>query len=245
MATGRTVKALLVDCDGVLNDNEKRLEMQGNAVAPFFGVSWREVVDAWFVVNQKLYDTYRRTLTAEEYYKKMNAERPMRFKMLGEHLKKEVSDKDAEALAHVWEAAFRAYDEHPVRFDDVLPFLERIKTLGVPMVLVSGMTEENRWMLLKKLGIDTYFTKVYASNTVGYQKQQPEFYMHVRTDLGLSGDELAIVGDKCNDDVSAGKLGILTILLVRTPQEIQCAPDHVVRDLHEAGAIITSYVRSS
>lgn len=244
MATRRVVKTLLVDCDGVLNDNDRRLEMQGNAIASFFAVSWREAVDAWFTVNQQLYDTYRRTLTGEEYYKKMAAERPVRFKMLGAHLKKEVSDNDAFTLARAWEEAYKAYDEHPVRFDDALPFLERVRSLGIPMALVSGMTEENRWALLKKLELDGFFKKVYASNTVGCQKQQPAFYERVLSDLGVDGRDTAIVGDKCNDDMSAGTFGVLTVLLMRTPHEVECAPDHIVRDLHEAGAIITSYGRT-
>jgi FMN phosphatase YigB (HAD superfamily) len=248
MATSRTIKTLLVDCDGVLNNNAIRQKMQGEAVASFFGTGWKEVVDAFFRANQKMYDTYRPTMTAEEYKEKWLQNDVYRFKLMGEELGVAVSDSDGEKLSTLWRSAWTAYDEHPVRYDDALLFLEHMKALGIPMVLVSGVTNENRWELLSLLGIQEYFTRAFGTQSVGYQKKDVRFYESVLNEIGASPEETAIIGDHPIDDVGAGRLGIYTIHLLR-PEDPRAPvydvgePNAVVHDLHEAADHIEQLVK--
>lgn len=55
---------------------------------------------------------------------------------------------------------------------------------------------------LARVGLDTYFQKIYCFKNTGLQKSPP-FYRHILRDLGASPEEAVMVGDSFENDVLA------------------------------------------
>jgi FMN phosphatase YigB (HAD superfamily) len=214
----------------------------------------QEAVQAYFEANTEMRELYRAGLSAEAYKMQWGSNDAERFRLLCARHMPKYGRKEWEALAKAWRDAWNAYDEHPVVFADAAPFLERMRTCGLRLVLVSGETRENRRMLLEKLGLMKYFAAVYAVQDVGHPKGELAFYEAVLSNEGVAAKECAIVGDDGTDDVGAGRLGIHTVHLVRAteyrPENTRRdeeypfgAPDVVVHDLIEAADSIEALVR--
>jgi 2-haloacid dehalogenase len=98
----------------------------------------------------------------------------------------------------------------------VVENLQRIKNMGHTIYLASGNTRENRMGILKSLDIDTFFTDVFAAQTIGYQKQQRQFWERVLSDLSANVSNITVVGNQLNDDIQHPlALGMQTILINR------------------------------
>lgn len=226
-------KLILVDCDGVLHDNDARLKRQATAVAKAFGnrpVS--EIIKAYFAAHQRVHDEFSN----------QHDDVPFHFQLMGEAFGVNIKSDQAADLARRWQAAYDDYQQNPETYPDAGPFLEALQAAGLRLVLVSGSTQQERQTFLQAMGLEHFFEAIFAANTVGFQKQQPGFYEHVIQQLGVSAADMAIVGDSYNDDMTAKRFGITTILLHRpgVPEKKpnEWVPDYVVNDLNQAAEII-------
>lgn len=226
------IKYLLIDCDGVLHDNDERLVRQAKAVQGFLGQSVEEIIRSYFSVHQYIHDN--------EMHNHNNQER--HFILLSQKFGLEISDQDAGNLAAAWQKAYDGYYLNPKKYDDVYPFLSAIAEIGLKVCLVSGSTREERRRLLEAMGFDSFFLDIFAANTIGYQKQDIRFYQEVLSQLGAKPEETAVLGDQYNDDISAGQLGLKTILLKRPGKEIKddgkYQPEKIISNLAEALPIL-------
>ena len=220
------IKALLVDCDGVMHDNSVRLKMQAGDSARFFGTSEEVLIQRYFSGHQTIHD--------QDMQSHDNTAR--HFQLIGEEADKPVTLDQAETLAGSWTQGYQDYEENLAAFPDAEPFLRGATDSGLQLYLESGQTVENRDTLLEGMGFERYFADIFAANSIGRQKQYPGFYEHVLRSVPFLADELAIVGDQYNDDMSAKRFGITTILLQRPgtrPTPNEWAPNCVVSSLDE------------
>ncbi|SEM71307.1 HAD family hydrolase [Lihuaxuella thermophila] len=80
-------------------------------------------------------------------------------------------------------------------FSDVLPALEKLKGMNIPMVVASNGFERYQRPVTDCLGITSYFQGYYTPERLSFAKPQPEFF-HFRGDR-----KLIHVGDRLDHDI--------------------------------------------
>jgi putative hydrolase of the HAD superfamily len=107
-------------------------------------------------------------------------------------------------------------------FPDVLPVLERLRSDGFRLGVVSNFEE---WLeqLLESLGVTGFFEVRVISGIEGYEKPDPRIFRLALDRMGVQPQEAAYVGDSVQFDVDpAIKVGMAGILLDRRDR----FPDH-------------------
>jgi HAD superfamily hydrolase (TIGR01549 family) len=227
------IQTLLVDCDGTLHDNRLRLERQAKAVKDAFGLTEGDLLEAYFDVHSRVHAEFR----------ERHDDIALHFELIAEAAARPIERGQAEMLAKKWREAYDEYQAAPVVFPDVRDFLAQMQKMGVELVLVSGSTEQERWELLKNMKIDGFFSRVFAANTLGCQKRDPSFYQIVIATLGIPAEQIGIVGDDPEDDLSAKRVGIYTLYLQRSSNGKPAGPweaDYIVHSLSEVAEALSS-----
>jgi putative hydrolase of the HAD superfamily len=98
-------------------------------------------------------------------------------------------------------------------YEDTIRALEQIKENGYKNVIVSNHIPELE-ELVRKIHLDEYFTKIYSSALIGYEKPNKKIYEYVLKDLSTEKDECIIIGDSFDSDIQGGiGTGIKSILV--------------------------------
>lgn len=86
---------------------------------------------------------------------------------------------------------------------------------------------------LARVHIDHYFTEIFTSKELGYQKPQAEFFESILHKLNLSARECVMIGnDYMKDIVAAKEVGLQTIYLSEDVGEYEYA-NAVIRSMDE------------
>ena len=108
-----------------------------------------------------------------------------------------------------------------VLYDDVLPTLERFKTRGLVLGLITNLVLEGAGT-----GLDSYLNFVVTSKEVGADKPEPAIFLAALGRAGTKPGETVYVGDQYRLDVlGARRVGINAVLIDRndiSPQVIDC-----------------------
>ena len=91
-------------------------------------------------------------------------------------------------------------------FDDVLPFLHRLRDRGIKIAVVSNCTENTR-PLLVATGVDALADTLVLSCEVGAAKPAPEIFQCALDRLGVTADAAVFIDDQpgyCAGSVAAG-----------------------------------------
>ena len=91
-------------------------------------------------------------------------------------------------------------------FDDVLPFLHRLRDRGIKIAVVSNCTENTR-PLLVATGVDALADTLILSCEVGAAKPAPEIFQCALDRLGVTADAAVFIDDQpgyCAGSVAAG-----------------------------------------
>lgn len=97
-------------------------------------------------------------------------------------------------------------------YEDTISCLEELVNKGYENIIISNHVPELE-ELVSRLGIDKYFSRVYTSAKVGYEKPNEEIYKHVLKDVDKEKD-IIMIGDNYNADVQGAlKLGLKAILV--------------------------------
>lgn len=84
-------------------------------------------------------------------------------------------------------------------YDDVLPCLDAIASLGIDLAVVSNW-DDRLEPLLGKLGLRKRFAAVVVSFEVGFTKPSPVIFEHAARKLGLPHEHILHVGDHRAED---------------------------------------------
>ena len=133
-------------------------------------------------------------------------------------------------------------------FDDVLPFLRRLRDRGIKIAIVSNCTENTR-ALLVATGVDALSDTLVLSCEVGAAKPAPEIFQCALDRLGVSADAAVFVDDQPGFCAGSVALGIRTVQIVRADLDRQSLDGQqstpgttVVRSLPEVEAIFPDAV---
>lgn len=235
MATQK-ITHVIFDLDGTLIDESSRLDAQASAVAWKFGESLEDkqkVIDAFFAAND----------TAEAYKENGKSEYkgniPWYMEEIGKMLGVEVTEEEATMLADAWREAYSDSYENPELFQDAVPCLQDLKDAGYILLLASGSTLESRQELLEEVGIDDYFSEIFAAADVGFQKQDIRFWEELLEQVDIKPEAIVVVGNQINDDIMHPQALSMTTVLVERPDTLkkhldpdeEITPDHTIEDL--------------
>jgi HAD superfamily hydrolase (TIGR01662 family) len=101
--------------------------------------------------------------------------------------------------------------------DDAIPTLKTLKEQDYRIGLVSN-AGDNRdvFQLVEKFDIEPFFDFILTSAACGYRKPHPRIFEMAITHWGYLPDEIAMVGDRLDADISGARpLGIFTIWIRR------------------------------
>jgi len=99
-------------------------------------------------------------------------------------------------------------------YDDVIPFLTRLRDRGIKIAIVSNCTENTRAMLVAT-GVDDLADELVLSCEVGSMKPYPEIYVTALEELGVAAVDAVFIDDQPTFCVGAEAVGIRPIQIAR------------------------------
>lgn len=130
-------------------------------------------------------------------------------------------------------------------YDDALPTLSRLKTLGYKTGIVTDGLSVKQWEKLIRLGVEDMFDTVVISEDVGTEKPDPKIFRKACMDLGVNPDECLYVGDRLDTDIlGANRSGMVSVRLLRgrykeqKPTGLQDRPMYEIKRLSEVLEIL-------
>lgn len=115
-------------------------------------------------------------------------------------------------LARNWELA-KEYDDfywnslinHMVIAKDALSFIEKCRSSGIDICIVSDMIANIQISKLQKLGISQGIKYLVTSEEVGVEKPDPRIFQAALNKLDLGPKEVIMIGDCDNKDIKGGQ----------------------------------------
>lgn len=95
--------------------------------------------------------------------------------------------------------------------EDVLGLVRDLRASGLGCHLVTNQNDVRASYLRHDLGYDDVFDRCFCSCEVGTTKDDPAFFEQVRDELGLAPDELLLVDDSPEHAESARLLGLRAV----------------------------------
>jgi putative hydrolase of the HAD superfamily len=120
---------------------------------------------------------------------------------------------------------------HTRLYDDAVPFLHQLRSLGMKVALVSNCPDNTR-ALLAHLNLDQLAHHTILSCEIGFAKPSPEIYEAALAALEVSPTETVMVDDLEEYCGGADTAGVKAIRLAREGQQAD-ARFPVARSLHD------------
>ncbi|ASK26373.1 phosphoglycolate phosphatase [Neisseria chenwenguii] len=127
--------------------------------------------------------------------------------------------RNNEAQAEIWEKGFvffmKYYRDHLSDFTRPYPEtaagLALLKSLGIPLVVITNKNEILAAELLKQLGLADYFSLILGGDSLPEKKPSPLPLVHAAEVLGIDTANMMMVGDSKNDILAAKAAGCLSV----------------------------------
>ncbi|MDO5639736.1 MAG: phosphoglycolate phosphatase [Neisseria sp.] len=127
--------------------------------------------------------------------------------------------RDQQAEQSQWEQGFsffiRHYREH--LSDHTRPYPETeaglglLKSLGIPLVVITNKNEILAVELLQQLGLADYFSLILGGDSLAEKKPSPLPLLHAAEVLNINPANMMMVGDSKNDILAAKAAGCLSV----------------------------------
>ena len=122
-------------------------------------------------------------------------------------------------------------------YDDVLPFLEKLRSRGIAIAIVSNC-DENMREVLSELGVSAFADALALSCEVGAAKPKARIYRHALEALGVTAEAALFVDDNADFCAAGAAMGLSAVQIVRGQAEAEVVPGiTVVRSLPEVEAM--------
>jgi putative hydrolase of the HAD superfamily len=121
-------------------------------------------------------------------------------------------------------------------YDDALPFLRELRSLGVKVAIVSNCDENTR-PLLAASGVAALADALILSCEVGAEKPQAAIYQQALDRLGVPAGGALFIDDNAAFCAGAEELGVSALRIVRGQAGGHPPGDGVVTSLTEVGAM--------
>ncbi|MFD7522787.1 HAD family hydrolase [Paenibacillus chitinolyticus] len=129
------------------------------------------------------------------------------------------------------------YVQSAVHMEHAVEVLERFKSRGLPLGLITNGRTDIQYGKIDKLQLRDYFGVILVSEEAGIKKPDKRIFQLALDRLGLAADEAVFVGDHPHNDIGgAGQAGIRGIWLQRNQpwdDSLKEAPLHRIVSLAE------------
>ncbi len=122
--------------------------------------------------------------------------------------------------------------------------LNNLKAEGYDLYIVTNGIEHTQKRRLTRAGILPYFTDIFVSEAVGYQKPRKEYFDYVLShikekDIG----RVLLIGDSLSSDIKGAEYAGINCIWLRHDAAADCGerkPDYIISDLREVEEILNS-----
>ncbi|QEY26346.1 phosphoglycolate phosphatase [Neisseria zalophi] len=192
MKTIEHVQAVAFDLDGTLCDSVPDLAAAANAAREHLGLSALPIETVKSYVGDGVAKLIHRVLT-------------------------ETYEEEAEPAQ--WEQGFtffiRYYHDHLSVYTRPYPETEAglklLKSLGIPLIVITNKNEVLAVELLKQLGLADYFSLILGGDSLSEKKPSPLPITHAAEVLNIQPADMIMVGDSKNDILAAKAAGCLSV----------------------------------
>ena len=182
------VQAVAFDLDGTLVDSVPDLAAAANEMRAVLGMERLPEATVRSYVGDGIAVLVHRALTDDEY-----------------------GQADLPLFERGSEVFLRYYADHIA--DQTRPYPETeaglglLKSLGIPLAVVTNKSDLLAIKLLKALKLEQYFSIVVGGDTLNVRKPSGEPLRHVAGGLGIQTQNMLMVGDSRNDMLAAKDAG--------------------------------------
>jgi phosphoglycolate phosphatase len=118
---------------------------------------------------------------------------------------------DPQACAQALPVYERCYESvngaHTVVYPGVLEGLEKLRAQGLALACVTNKSGRFTLPLLEQTGLRHYFEEVVAGDALPRKKPEPDQLLHACAKLGISPNDMLMIGDSINDAQAARAAG--------------------------------------
>lgn len=126
--------------------------------------------------------------------------------------------------------------------DGAKELCEELKNEGYDLYIVTNGVAATQARRLTKAGLLPYFTEVFISETVGYQKPRKEYFDYVLDYIPEKDKEkIILIGDSLSSDIKgAMNVGLKSVWLNLFGAELpdEYSPDYIISDIREVKNIL-------
>lgn len=123
---------------------------------------------------------------------------------------------EGEALENAVMMFLEKYAEAPAKyskfFPEVLETLDKLKEQGYVLGICTNKTEKMAALIVKELGIDSYFDCVAGGDRITEKKPAPEPLFNCAKEMGCEPEDIIFVGDSETDSATAKNADVSFIL---------------------------------
>ncbi len=149
----------------------------------------------------------------------------------------EFKESKQELFEMFFELLSEKYLEKALPKNNIIPFLEKLKNIGVKMGIATATGEAALIPLLQKFNMLQYFSAIYSTYTVGAPKSQPSVYDVVLAQLGVDKSSTWIFEDALYAAKTAKQSGYNVVGIFdnseKNPQELKEIADIYISDYNE------------
>jgi putative hydrolase of the HAD superfamily len=100
------------------------------------------------------------------------------------------------------------FESESTRDEEVLSIVRALREKGVKCYIATRQEKYRMQYLLDVVGLKEYFDSTFVTCEVGYDKSEPEFFIHALNELGLKPEEVLFFDDTQKNVDTARALGI-------------------------------------
>src|SRR5262249_12863389 len=100
---------------------------------------------------------------------------------------------------------WRTFLSHSVLFPEVKEFLFAIKSCGTGTAILTDLTAQIQFRKIVYFGLESYFDYVVTSEEAGNDNPHAATFELALEKLGLSSDQVWMIGDDCEADIAGAR----------------------------------------
>jgi beta-phosphoglucomutase len=220
--TGKKIKAIIFDMDGVLVNSEPH----------------------HVIIERRLFARLGLDITEDEHRTYLGKSSEQMWKeVTGKHNLKQSSLELAGLNGDEIIKYFSGLSEIEL-MPGVVSLLDTISNWGIPMAVASSSDPETIDLMLSKTGLAKYFRHTVSCETVGKSKPEPDIYIYTARLLSVNPDECLVVEDSSNGIKAAKSAHMLCVEYrgsdsANKPNDLA---DESIDDFSNLTAILQKYV---